>query len=92
MVKYEWNKNQRRIYNILEAKTKNKLTLNLVRNILRSLLIAEELDSWVGDNTSTIRTISFKQSTETLTSPDIFQALYCSIVFYVMWILDLQTW
>nr|AFK47168.1 unknown [Medicago truncatula] len=55
----------------------------------RSLLITEELHSRIWDNSSTISTISLEKSTESFSSPYIFQALYCSTVFYVMRILDL---
>ena len=64
--------------------------IHLFRNILGSLLVAEEFDGRVGDNPSTIGTISLKQSSEALSSPDILQALYCSTVLNVMWILDLN--
>lgn len=54
------------------------------------MLITEELHSRIWDNSSTISTISLEKSTESFSSPYIFQALYCSTVFYVMRILDLQ--
>jgi hypothetical protein len=60
------------------------------RNVLRCLLIAEELDCRVWDDTSTISSIAFKQSSETLSFPYIFQALNRSIVFDTMRVLNLH--
>lgn len=72
-----WAKNQQENFKkILETKKRMwHWFLVQISNILRCLLVTEEFDSWVGDNPSTIGTISFKQSTETLSSPDICQAL-----------------
>lgn len=60
------------------------------RNVLRCLLIAEELDCRVWDNTSTISSIAFKQSSYSLCFPYIFQPLNCSVVFDTMRVLNLQ--
>lgn len=58
--------------------------------ILGSLLVAEELDGRVRNNTSTVSTIPFKQSTEAFGPPYILQSLNCPIVLYTVWILNLE--
>lgn len=62
----------------------------MIRSLLGSLFIAEELDCRVWDDPGTIGAVALKQSFEPFSSPDIFQALNGAIVFYVMWILNLH--
>jgi len=61
----------------------------LKASLLGSLLITEEFHRRIRDNSSTISTIPFEQPTKTFSSPYIFKTLNCSIVLYIVRVLNL---